>query len=161
MVEKENDLNLRMLDIERKIKEMDSSRYVGWDSEMERYVISVGLVLLVACSLIILYSSFNDSTILERLISIITVLLGYLFGYLPIKRNEVSAVRKMEKLEEDIKKIKGEKKGLEGSSNIVKPSLVTIVELQNENEKLRDAYRELESKNEEYENYLRKLVNIE
>jgi hypothetical protein len=158
----ETDLNFRLLNIEEKIKDINLYKDSGWNSIIEKYIISAGLFLLISCFIIVSYNAiYAEITISDKLISIITILLGYLFGYLPLKTSEASAVKKLKELEEGIKRSQEDIKILQGSKNIADTSLETLSKIRDENGQLREAINKLKTENEEYKNYLKKLVDLE
>lgn len=83
---------------------------VDWGSKTERYIITSVILLMAYCLFMIFYMAIEGKVITaEGFFSIITILLGYLFGYLPVKEQERNAMKKLEEVEkslnEEIRKI--------------------------------------------------------
>lgn len=162
MEDKENDLNLRVQRLEERIKELRPGSDYGWNSKMERYVIISGLFLLVSCFLIVSYLAIrSEITLSEKLIGIITVLLGYLFGYLPLKASEAGANKKLKELEKEMETSKESIKKLEGTKNIADTGLAAYQEIRSENDQLKEIIKQLRKENEGYKTDLKQLLDID
>jgi hypothetical protein len=144
------------------MQSMDYVRDSGWNSKIERNIIMSGLFLLISCFLIIAYKAFHFGISVEdKLIGIVTVLLGYLFGYLPLKASEVSAVKELKKMKDDLGAYQIRIENLEKGKSVAVESSNILKEIQDENRQLKEDIKELSNKNLEYENYLKELVPIQ
>ncbi len=163
----ESDVDTRLKNLEKKLQDVEGRpSELKWFSSREMWVIKSGIILMISCVLVLAYLAiFSEISIDDKLVVIITAILGYLFGYLPLKESEISAIKKSEKsqdkLEESInilKSLDGRMKAYDENEKALKRELdeskLELNESKRENE-------ELKRTKEKFEMVLREIAESE
>jgi hypothetical protein len=160
MAHVDSDVDSRLNNLENKLRDIESGVSVPkWFSSREIWVIKSGIILMISCVIVLAYLAiFGEISIDDKLVVIITTILGYLFGYLPLKESEISALKKSEdsrsKLDESInilKSLEGRMKAYDETEKALKRELERS-KLENE---------ELKKTKEKFEAILREIAASE
>ena len=136
----ENDIDARLKRLEEWARNSENYNTPGfkWFSSREKCVILSGIILILLCFIVLAYLGIfrPDLSVDDKLVIIITTILGYLFGYLPVKDNELSAMKKVKESQTTIKESQDKLKAIKVYEENEKA-------LRRENEELKSILREI------------------